>query len=167
MTSRRSASASATWIAVGNASFVDWPRFTSSFGCTSRPSPRGPPSSSLARFASTSLTFMFVCVPLPVCQTTSGNSASRCPASTSSAAATIAPAFASSSTPSSALTSATAFLTSTSARTSASGSRSPEMRKFSSERCVCAPQSRSAGTSTGPKLSFSIRALIGIPPRPA
>ena len=31
------------------------------------------------------------------------------------------------------------------------------MRKCSSERCVCAPHSRSAGTSMGPKLSRSMR----------
>src|SRR5262249_12675254 len=29
--------------------------------------------------------------------------------------------------------------------------------KFCSERCVCAPQRRSAGTSMGPKVSFSMR----------
>ena len=52
--------------------------------------PRSPPRSSLARLAMTSFTFMFVWVPLPVCQTTSGNSASCRPAITSSAAAMIA-----------------------------------------------------------------------------
>ena len=52
--------------------------------------PRSPPSSSLARLAMTSFTFMFVWVPLPVCQTTRGNSASCLPAITSSAAAMIA-----------------------------------------------------------------------------
>ena len=71
---RVTVSAAATFIAVGNTSFDDWPRLTSSFGCTSRPSPRGPPRSSEARLASTSLTFMLVCVPEPVCQTASGNS---------------------------------------------------------------------------------------------
>src|SRR3989442_4592462 len=35
--------------------------------------------------------------------------------------------------------------------------RSPEMRKNRRERSVCAPHSRSAGTSIGPKLSFSMR----------
>ena len=90
MTSRRKASTVATWIAVGKASFVDWPRFTSSLGWTRRLSPRSPPRISLARLARTSLTFMFVWVPLPVCHTTSGNSPSHRPASTSSAAATMA-----------------------------------------------------------------------------
>src|SRR2546422_7808453 len=35
--------------------------------------------------------------------------------------------------------------------------RSPEMRKKRRDRSVCAPHSRSAGTSIGPKLSFSMR----------
>ena len=35
--------------------------------------------------------------------------------------------------------------------------RSPEILKCCSERWVCAPHSRSAGTSMGPKVSFSIR----------
>ena len=40
--------------------------------------------------------------------------------------------------------------------------RSPPMRKFSRLRWVCAPHSRSAGTSIGPKLSVSVRvAAIG------
>src|SRR5712691_10332186 len=38
-----------------------------------------------------------------------------------------------------------------------SGMRSPEMRKKRRLRSVCAPHSRSAGTSIGPKLSFSVR----------
>src|SRR5271169_5146167 len=66
---RDTVSAAATFIAVGNTSLDDWPRLTSSFGCTSRPSPRAPPSSSEARLASTSLTFMLVWVPEPVCHT--------------------------------------------------------------------------------------------------
>ena len=63
----------------------DWPLLTSSLGWTSRSSPRSPPRISLARLASTSFMFMLVWVPLPVCQTTSGNSSSCRPASTSSA----------------------------------------------------------------------------------
>src|SRR5882762_10063532 len=62
-----------------------------------------------------------------------------------------------SSTPSSAFTDAAAFLTSANAYTTASGMRSPEMRKKRRDRSVCAPHSRSAGTSIGPKLSFSMR----------
>ena len=81
-------------IAVGNVSFEDWLRLTSSFGWTSR-EPSVPPRSSVARFAITSLTFMFVWVPLPVCHTTSGKWSSRRPSITSSAAATMARALSS------------------------------------------------------------------------
>jgi hypothetical protein len=52
-------------------SFEDWLRLTSSFGWTSR-APSAPPRISVARFAITSLAFMFVWVPLPVCHTTRG-----------------------------------------------------------------------------------------------
>jgi len=54
-------------------------------------------------------------------------------------------------------------LTIASARISGSGMRSSPMRKFSSERCVCAPQYLSAGTSIGPNVSVSMRvfAMIG------
>ena len=51
------------------------------------------------------------------------------------------------------LTAAAARLTCASARISSRGMRSPEMWKFCSERCVCAPHRRSAGTSMGPKVS--------------
>src|SRR5262249_6610013 len=34
------------------------------------------------------------------------------------------------------------------------------MLKCSSDRCVCAPQSLSAGTSTSPRLSVSLRAFV-------
>jgi hypothetical protein len=50
------------------------------------------PASSLARLAITSLAFMFVWVPLPVCQTTRGKWSSRSPAMTSSAARTMSAA---------------------------------------------------------------------------
>ena len=45
----------------------------------------------------------------------------------------------------------------TSASTISVGIRSPEMSKLPMERCVCAPHSRSAGTSIGPKVSRSTR----------
>ena len=54
-------------MAAGNVSLEDWDIFTSSLGCSSFF-----PSSSLPRFAITSLTFMLVWVPEPVCQTTRG-----------------------------------------------------------------------------------------------
>ncbi len=113
--------------------------------------------SSLARLASTSFMFMLLCVPEPVCHTTSGNSSGHLPSRTSSAAASIARAFGASSTPSASFTVAAARLTSASARTISTGMRSPEMRKCSSDRCVCAPHNRAAATSIGPKVSFSMR----------
>src|SRR3990167_2065390 len=127
---------------------------------TRRPWPRSPPRSSLARLASTSLTFMLVCVPEPVCQTTSGNSPGCLPAITSSAAATIASVFFASCRPSAWLTTAEARLTWASALMISRGCCSPEMSKFCSERCVCAPQSLSAGTSMGTKVSRSVRVVM-------
>ena len=59
-------------IAVGKVSFDDWPRLTSSLGCTGFFEPITPPAISIARFEITSLAFMFDCVPLPVWKTTSG-----------------------------------------------------------------------------------------------
>ena len=104
--------------------------------------------------------FMLVWVPEPVCQTDSGNSSSCLPASTSSAAATIASAFFASSMPSSRLTTAALRFTSASARISSGGMRSPEMSKWCRERWVCAPHRRSAGTSMSPKVSFSMRGSV-------
>ena len=101
--------------------------------------------------------FMFVCVPEPVCQTTSGNSPSCLPAITSSAASMIALPFFGSRTRRSMFTCAAARFTCASAVISAGGIFSLLIRKFCSERCVCAPQSLSAGTSIGPKVSFSMR----------
>ena len=64
-----SASTAAMCIAVGKLSFEDCPMLTSSFGCTGALPPIAPPSSWMARFASTSFRFMFDWVPEPVCQT--------------------------------------------------------------------------------------------------
>src|SRR5712692_5716666 len=163
---RRSCSAwtAATFIAVGKTSLEDCPRLTSSLGCTRRFSPRSPPRSSLARLASTSFMFMLVCVPEPVCQTTSGNSPSCFPASTSSAAAMMAFALSAGRSPSSRLTTAQARLTLASAWMTSGAMRSPEMRKFSSDRCVCAPHNRSAGTRISPKLSRSMRVSAMVAP---
>jgi len=72
--------------------------------------PSTPPARSIARLAITSLTFMFVWVPEPVCQTRRGNSASSTPAATSSAALMIQPARSASSRPMAAFTSAQAAL---------------------------------------------------------
>ena len=154
----RSAVTAATCIAVGNTSFDDWPMLTWSLGWTLRPMPRSPPKSSLARLAMTSFTFMFVWVPLPVCQTTSGNSASCLPAITSSAAVMIArPIAGSLNLPRSRFTWAAARFTRARAWISSIGIRSSPILKFSSERWVCAPQSRSAGTFISPIVSVSMR----------
>ena len=64
----------------------------------------------MARLAITSLAFMFVWVPLPVCHTTSGKWSSRRPAITSSAAWTMARALSSGRSPSSRFTSAAGLL---------------------------------------------------------
>src|SRR5262245_36982629 len=64
--------AAAMCIAVGNTSFELCERFTSSFGWMGFFDPILPPAISIALFAITSLAFMLVCVPLPVCQTESG-----------------------------------------------------------------------------------------------
>ena len=80
--SRRSRSAvtAATCMAVGKVSLEDCERLTSSLGWIGVLLPSSPPASSMARLEITSLTFMFDCVPLPVCQTTSGKWSSRSPA---------------------------------------------------------------------------------------
>ena len=59
-------------IAVGKVSLDDWDMLTSSLGWTGFLLPISPPASSMARFEMTSLAFMLVWVPLPVCQTPSG-----------------------------------------------------------------------------------------------
>ena len=65
--------AAAIDMAAGKTSFEDCERLTSSLGWIGCLLPRAPPASSMARLAMTSLTFMFVWVPLPVCHTRSGN----------------------------------------------------------------------------------------------
>ena len=74
MRSSTIAMATAMCSAVGNVSLLDWLRFTWSFGWIGCLPPRAPAATSFARPAMTSLTFMFVWVPEPVCQTRSGNS---------------------------------------------------------------------------------------------
>ena len=74
----------ARWMADGNTSLDDCDAFTSSFGCTGRP------SRSVARLASTSFMFMFVEVPDPVWKTSTGNWSSHWPSATSTAASWMA-----------------------------------------------------------------------------
>ena len=127
-------------MAVGKVSLDDCDRLTSSLGWTGALLPSAPPASSMARLAITSLAFMFDCVPLPVCHTTSGKWSSSSPAMIWSAARTIRSRVCSPSTPSSALAIAAAFLTTPKARTTSTGMRSPPMRKLLRDRSVCAPQ---------------------------
>ena len=79
------ASAAATWIAVGKVSLLDWLALTWSLGCTSVPVRP-------ARVAITSLAFMFELVPEPVWKTSIGKASSCSPAATAPAAAAIASA---------------------------------------------------------------------------
>ena len=111
----------------------------------------------VARFATTSLTFMFDWVPDPVCQTTSGKWSSSCPATISSQAVAIAVAVSAGKSVSSTFVSAAAFLSTANARMISMGMTPSPMRKFSRLRWVCAPQYLSSGTSTGPIVSDSVR----------
>ena len=86
---RSTRSAAAMCMAVGNVSFDDCDMLTSSLGWIGFFDPSTPPAISMARFEITSLTFMLVCVPLPVCQIRKGNWSLSFPAMTSSAACTI------------------------------------------------------------------------------
>ena len=89
----RICSTAAMCIAVGKVSLEDWLLLTSSLGWTGFFEPSTPPRISIARLEMTSLAFMLVCVPLPVCQTESGKWSSSLPSMTSSAARMIASAF--------------------------------------------------------------------------
>ena len=109
----------------------------------------------------TSLAFMLVWVPEPVCHTTSGKWSVRSPAMTSSQAAETARSLRSviRSGHSARLARAAAFFSTPKARMISSGmvSSPTPMGKFRRERSVCAPQYRSAGTRTSPMESCSTR----------
>ena len=129
--SERIESTAARCTADGNTSFDDWPMFTWSLGWT--PSP--------ARFAITSLAFMFEEVPEPVWKTSIGNWSSCSPSATSSPARAIRSASSASSRPSSAFTRAAAALIRPSQRTTGVGTCSPETGKFSTAFTVSDPHS--------------------------
>ena len=114
----------------------------------------------MARLEITSFAFMLVCVPDPVCQTTSGKLSSNLPSITSLAAAAIAVPRSAEISPWSMFTSAQAFLITPRARTMAIGCFSQPMGKLMMDRWVCAPQYLLAGTSKGPKLSVSTRMSV-------
>ena len=91
--SREVSVAAAMCMAVGNVSFDDCDMFTSSFGWIGFLLPIAPPAISMARLPITSLTFMLVCVPLPVCQMRRGKWSLSLPEMTSSAAWAMSLAF--------------------------------------------------------------------------
>ncbi len=127
-------------MAVGNVSLEDCDMLTWSFGCTGVLDPISPPASSMARLEMTSLAFMLVCVPLPVCHTRSGNCSSSVPSVTWRAACTMRSARPGSSLPSSALARADASFKMPKARTTERGIRSWPMEKWMSDLAVWAPQ---------------------------
>ena len=133
-------SAAAMCMAVGNVSFDDCDMLTWSLGWMGFLEPMTPPLNSMARLEMTSLAFMLVWVPLPVCQMRSGNWSSREPLATSPAACSMSPASVSSSLPRSRLTAADAALRTPKALMSGLGIVSIPMSKWCSDRCVWAPQ---------------------------
>ena len=139
-------------MAVGKVSFDDWLMFTVSLGWRRRS-----PAMALPRLAMTSFTFMFDCVPEPVCHTTRGKSSSRSPARISSATWPMSAASSSDRRPSRAFARAAAFLSTAKARMTSRGMRSVPMGKFSWLRSVCAPQRAFAGTRISPIESCSMR----------
>ena len=150
-------------MAVGKVSLLLCDLFTSSFGCNGLlPSPSTPPATTCARLLTTSFTFMLLWVPDPVCHTTSGNWSSSLLSVISSHTIPIRSHFSADSTPRSRLVSAAAFFRMANALIISSGMCPSPIRKLSFERCVCAPQYLSAGTSTGPIVSFSMRYFIGL-----
>ena len=123
-------------MAVGNVSLDDWDMLTSSLGWMGTLDPITPPAISMARLEITSLAFMLLWVPLPVCQTLSGNWSSSLPSETSRAAAMISADLSGGSLPRSALTWADASFRIPMARMSGSGIRSSPIGKWCSERAV-------------------------------
>ena len=154
---RRSSSirTAAMCMAVGKVSLELWLMLTSSFGWRSFL-----PAIWFPRLAMTSLAFMLLCVPLPVCQTTNGNSSTSFKDMTSSQACDIASSFSwvILSGTSFALAWAAAFFRIPNAWIISLGivSTPTPISKFWWLLCVCAPQSLSAGTLTSPMESCSI-----------
>ena len=105
----------------------------------------------------TSFAFMLLEVPEPVWNTSTGNWSSYSPPATWAAASAMAAAMSASSTPSWPFTTAAAPLTRASAAIRSRPMRSPEIGKFCTARCVCAPHSAPAGTWTSPIESRSVR----------
>lgn len=120
--------------------------------------PRSPPSSSLARLASTSFIFILLWVPEPVCQI-AGELLRVLSGQHFVSGGGDRPGFLRRQQSEIWLTFAAARLVSAGVY-QLPGIFSVEMRKCSSERWVWAPQSLSAGTSMAPIESFSLRCVV-------
>ena len=147
-------------IADGNTSFVDCDLLTWSFGCTGFLVPFFPPRISIALLAITSLTFILVCVPEPVCQTLRGKWSLSFPDITSFAALTIAPLIFLSMSPFFLCTIAAAFLIIAMDLITIGLTKKSPISKYLLDLWVEAPQYLSAGTKTVPELSNSFLNFI-------
>ncbi len=139
-------------IAVGKVSLELWDLFTWLLGCTFA---SGSPLIWFALLAITSLRFMLLWVPLPVCHTASPKLPSSLPSRISLHASDMDFALASSRTPSLLLAIAEAFFSMAKARTISSGIFSMPILKLSMLLWLWAPYSLSTGTRTSPMVSFS------------
>ena len=145
----------ATCIAVGKVSLELWLLLISSLGCSNFL-----PQSSFPLLAITSFAFILDCVPLPVCQTTSGKLSLSFPSITSSQARQMYFIFSSDKFPILKLAIAAAFFNMPKAWMISPGIVSVPILKFSKLLSVCAPQYLSAGTFISPIVSFSMRYSI-------
>ena len=155
MTDFVTVSTQAICIAVGKVSFEDWLLLQWSFGWTGDFDPKMPPKIWIALFEITSLAFIFVCVPEPVCHITNGKCSFNFPSATSFEACIIALPIFLSIIPSSKFVFAEQNFIIPNALTKMSGIVSFPILKFFKERWVCAPQSILSKTFIDPKLSFS------------
>ena len=147
-------------IAVGNTSFVDWDLLTWSFGWTGFLLPNFPPRISIALLAITSLTFIFVWVPDPVCQTLRGKWSLSFPDIISLAALIIALLIFLSRFLFFSFTIAAAFLIIAIDLMTIGLTKKSPMSKCLLDRSVEAPQYLLLGTLTVPKLSYSFLNFI-------
>ena len=127
-------------IAVGNASFEDWPHVHVIVRVHEAPLAPSPARISFARLAITSLTFMFVCVPLPVCQTRAETRHPTGPRSPRPPPPRWPRPFAVSSLPSSSWTARPPSPPERGRGRGRAAPAPPEIRKCSSVRWVCAPR---------------------------
>jgi hypothetical protein len=113
---------------------------TWSLGWTGFLEPISPPSISMARFEMTSLAFMLVWVPEPVCQTDQREVVVELARATSAARRSWRRRAPAARAPRALLAIGAGLLMKPRARTMAMGWRSQPMGKFWMDRCVCAPQ---------------------------